>query len=125
MPRLEDLQKPYLELLGFMPARVRERIRLGLEIDAETTAAIEALRARLVAPAALEPKTAQLIAFGILLANLSPAAENHALAALRAGASGEELHAAAGIAFLFRGLPAINLAGEVLRAALDKHAARA
>jgi len=123
MESLQDLEKPYRDLLGFMPARVRERIGLGMEIDAAATTAIEALRAQLVAPQALDLKTSQLIAFGILLVNLSQAAENHALAALRAGASAEELHAAAGIAFLFRGLPAINLAGEVLRAALHKHQA--
>ncbi|MDH4189357.1 MAG: carboxymuconolactone decarboxylase family protein [Betaproteobacteria bacterium] len=123
MESLLDLEKPYRDLLGFMPARVRERIGLGMEIDAAATTAIEALRAQLVAPQALDLKTSQLIAFGILLVNLSQAAENHALAALRAGASAEELHAAAGIAFLFRGLPAINLAGEVLRAALLKHQA--
>ena len=123
MESLLDLEKPYRDLLGFMQARVRERIGLGMEIDAAATTAIEALRAQLVAPQALDLKTSQLIAFGILLVNLSQAAENHALAALRAGASAEELHAAAGIAFLFRGLPAINLAGEVLRAALLKHQA--
>ena len=34
---------------------------------------------------------------------------------MRAGATRQEMHAAAGLAFLFRGMPAFNLAGEILQ----------
>ncbi len=56
----------------------------------------------------------QLIAFAILLTQTSAAAEFHAKAALRAGATKEQLMDAAKVAFLFRGLAAANQAGEVL-----------
>ena len=57
---------------------------------------------------------AQMILFGILLSHIAPASEYHARAAMRAGATKKELHDVAGLAFLFRGLPAFNLAAEVL-----------
>ena len=44
----------------------------------------------------------------------SEAAANHARAAIKAGATLEELHASAAIAALFRGVAAFNLAGEIL-----------
>ena len=46
---------------------------------------------------------------------LGDAARLHAIAARRAGASWEELHAVVGLAYLFRGMPAANLGAEVLR----------
>jgi alkylhydroperoxidase/carboxymuconolactone decarboxylase family protein YurZ len=55
-----------------------------------------------------------LMSFAILLVQTSEAAANHARAAIKAGATLEELHAAAGVAALFRGVAAFNLAGEVL-----------
>ena len=71
---------------------------------------------------ALDLKTSQLMAFGMLLMNLSQAAENHAVAALRAGATVQELQSVAGIAFMFRGIGAINLSGEAIAGALKKMA---
>jgi alkylhydroperoxidase/carboxymuconolactone decarboxylase family protein YurZ len=44
----------------------------------------------------------------------SDAAANHARAAIKAGATLQELHASAAIAALFRGVAAFNLAGEIL-----------
>ena len=56
----------------------------------------------------------QLMAFAILLVQTSEAAANHAKAAIKAGATLEELHASAGIASLFRGVAAFNMSGEIL-----------
>jgi AhpD family alkylhydroperoxidase len=117
---LASIRAHYQDLIGFMPKRVDERVQLGLQTAPEMTTAIEALRAQLIDPKALDRKTSQLIAFAILLVNGSVAAENHAVAALRAGASIDELQAAAGIAFVFRGVPAINLSGECIAGALKK-----
>ena len=50
----------------------------------------------------------------------SKAAANHAKAAIRAGATLEELHAAAGIAALFRGVAAFKMAGEIPAGLSDK-----
>lgn len=39
---------------------------------------------------------------------------------MRAGASKAEMHAVAGLAFLFRGLPAFNIAAEVINEIFDE-----
>jgi alkylhydroperoxidase/carboxymuconolactone decarboxylase family protein YurZ len=65
-------------------------------------------------PACFDVKTSQLMLFGILLALMGDAARLHAVAARRAGASWEELHAVIGFAYLFRGLPAANLGAEIV-----------
>lgn len=104
----------------FVPERIHTRIALGMQTAPDMTEGIEHLRAQLLEPQALDLKTSQLMAFGMLLMNLSQAAENHAVAALRAGASVQELQAVAGIAFVFRGIPAINLSGDAIAGALKK-----
>jgi len=117
---IDALEQNYKEILGFVPERIHARISLGVQTAPEMTEGIERLRAQLLEPEALELKTSQMMAFGMLLMNLSQAAENHAVAALRAGATVEELQAVAGIAFVFRGIPAINLSGEAIACALKK-----
>ncbi len=117
---IDALEQNYKEILGFVPERIHARISLGVQTAPEMTEGIERLRAQLLEPEALELKTSQMMAFGMLLMNLSQAAENHAVAALRAGATVEELQAVAGIAFVFRGIPAINLSGEAIAGALKK-----
>ncbi len=118
--KIDALEENYKHILGFVPERIHSRITLGIETAAEMTEGIEKLRAQLLEPEALDLKTSQLMAFGMLLMNLSQAAENHAVAALRAGATVQELQATAGIAFVFRGIPAINLSGEAIAGALKK-----
>ena len=56
----------------------------------------------------------QLMLFGMLLMDMSDAAQLHAIAARRAGASWEELQAVISLCFLFRGLPAANRGAEIL-----------
>ncbi len=114
------LEANYKHVLGFVPDRIHARISLGANTAPKMTLGVETLRAQLLEPDALDLKTSQLMAFGMLLMNLSQAAENHAVAALRAGASVEELQAVAGIAFVFRGIPAINLSGDAIAGALKK-----
>jgi 4-carboxymuconolactone decarboxylase len=104
----------YKELIGFTPPRIRERIKLGLEVDPELLDLVEKIRDTAMYPKCMDVKTAQLMLFGILLSHVSPAAEYHGIAAVRAGATKAELHATAGLAFLFRGLPAFNIAAELI-----------
>jgi alkylhydroperoxidase/carboxymuconolactone decarboxylase family protein YurZ len=118
--KIDALEVSYKHVLGFVPDRIHSRISLGIQTAPEMTEGIEHLRAQLLEPQALELKTSQLMAFGMLLMNLSQAAENHAVAALRAGATVQELQAVAGIAFVFRGIPAINLSGDAIAGALKK-----
>jgi len=117
---IDALEQNYKEILGFVPDRIHARISLGVKTAPLMTEGVERLRAQLLEPEALDLKTSQMMAFGMLLMNLSQAAENHAVAALRAGATVEELQAVAGIAFVFRGIPAINLSGDAIAGALKK-----
>lgn len=114
MSTKEEYEKIYEELIGFTPPRVKERISAGLECDPELLDMVENLRKYAMYPKSMDVKTAQMILFGILLSHVAPASEYHARGAMRAGATKKELHDVAGLAFLFRGLPAFNLAAEVL-----------
>ena len=111
---LAALRLPYQELIGFVPPRIQARTELGARLDPELVQLQEAVRMRAMYPACFDVKTTQLMLFGILLALMGDAARLHAIAARRAGASWEELHAVVGLAYLFRGMPAANLGAEVL-----------
>ena len=111
---LAALRAPYTELIGFVPPRIQARTELGSRLDPELLRLQEAARLRAMNPACFDVKTSQFMLFGILLALMGDAARLHAIAARRAGASWEELHAVVGLAYLFRGMPAANLGAEVL-----------
>jgi len=111
---LAALRAPYAALIGFVPPRIRARTELGARLDPELLRLQETVRMRAMYPACFDVKTSQLMLFGILLALMGDAARLHAIAARRAGASWEELHAVVGLAYLFRGMPAANLGAEVL-----------
>ena len=119
MAKIEDYEKIYADMIGYFPPRIRDRITQGLEVDPVVTDQIEQLRANALTPQSLDQLTVQLIAFVVLLTQRAPAALNHARAAIKAGASREQLHAAAAIAFLFGGLGPLNLSGEVIAKAFE------
>ncbi|MFQ5970805.1 MAG: carboxymuconolactone decarboxylase family protein [Alphaproteobacteria bacterium] len=119
MPTLEDYEKHYDDMIGYTPERVRERIKVGLELDPELLHQIETLRLNALTPDCLDPKTVQLIAFAILLTQRAPAAVNHGRAAVKVGATKEQLHAAVALAFLFGGIGPLNLGGEAIRDIFD------
>ncbi len=100
---LAKLRGFYEELIGFVPPRIVARSELGARLDPELLRLQEEVRRRAMYPACFDVKTSQLMLFGILLALMSDAARLHAIAARRAGASWEELHAVVGLAYLFRG----------------------
>lgn len=121
---VDALRAPYQELIGFVPPRIQARTDLGARLDPDLLRLQEDLRLQAMYPACFDVKTSQLMLFGILLALMSDAARLHAVAARRAGATWEELHAVVNLAFLFRGLPAANLGAEVLlKMAQDEGAA--
>ena len=74
----------------------------------------EKMREHAMYPKCFDTKTAQLMLFGMLLMDMSDAAQLHAIAARRAGASWEEMQAVISLCFLFRGLPAANRGAEIL-----------
>ena len=110
-----DYFKLYEDLLGFTPPRIQHRVKLGLECDPDLLDKLESVREAAMYPDSIDPKTAQMILFAVLLANIAPAARIHAIAAKRAGATKEELHAVAGLTFLFRGLSAFNMGAEMIQ----------
>lgn len=115
MPKTkEDYLAIYEELLGFVPPKIDHRVTLGLEVAPDALDAVEKMREHLMYPDCIDTKTAQMILFACLLTNLSPAAKIHAIAAKRAGATKEELHAVAGLSFLFRGLSAFNSGAQII-----------
>ncbi len=113
---LAEFERRYEDMIGFTPPKVAKRLKLGMSIDPGLLAALEDWRIAALTPEAIDAKTVQLICFAILLAQTSEAAANHARAAVKAGATREELHAVAGLAALFRGLAAFNMAGEIIGA---------
>jgi alkylhydroperoxidase/carboxymuconolactone decarboxylase family protein YurZ len=104
----------YDELLGFVPPRIEARLAVTGALDPELLDLQERLRAHAMYPRCFDVKTAQLMLFGMLLTDLSDAAQLHALAARRAGATWEELQATVSLCFLFRGLSAANRGAEIL-----------
>ena len=113
-PSLADFAQRYEDMIGFTPPKIAKRLKLGMSVDPDLLAALEDWRIAALTPSALDQKTVQLMCFAILLAQTSEAAANHARAAVKAGATREELHASAAIASLFRGLAAFNMAGEII-----------
>ena len=119
LPTIAQYEKLYVDLIGFVPPRIKNRLRLGKEVGPEMLHLVETIREQGMYPASMSVKTAQMILFGILLSHVAPAAEFHGVAAKRAGASKTELHDVAGLAFLFRGLPAFNLGAELINKIFD------
>ena len=105
----------YGRTIGRLPPEIAERIALGMEVDPELTRMFEAIRLHVMEPAALDVKTVQLLLFGMMATRLASAPiRYHAVAAKRAGASKEELHAVAGLALLTGGMRSYNEAGAAI-----------
>jgi len=104
----------YKDLLGFVPPRIQGRVLVQGALDPEGYDLTEAIRSHLMYPKCFDVKTAQLMLFGMLLTQLSDAAQLHAIGARKAGATWEELNAVVGLCFLFRGLSAANRGAEII-----------
>lgn len=111
---LEQRTAFYGELIGFVPPRIEARMAVTGALDPTLLGLQEQMRAHAMYPKCFDIKTAQLMLFGMLLMDMSDAAQLHAIAARRAGASWEEMQAVISLCFLFRGLPAANRGAEIL-----------
>lgn len=111
---LEDRNAIYRDLIGFVPPRIEARMAVTGALDPTLLDMQEAMREHAMYPKCFDVKTAQLMLFGMLLMDMSDAAQLHAIAARRAGASWEEMQAVISLCFLFRGLPAANRGAEIL-----------
>ena len=111
---LDERNAIYQELIGFVPPRIEARMAVTGALDPQLLDMQETMREHAMYPKCFDTKTAQLMLFGMLLMDMSDAAQLHAIAARRAGASWEEMQAVISLCFLFRGLPAANRGAEIL-----------
>jgi 4-carboxymuconolactone decarboxylase len=120
----DDLAKfrdSYVELFGSLPPMPAARFAFSGEVDPEGLRLLERLRAHAFHSHVLDAKTTNLMLFGMLLVErLQPAAQVHALAARRAGASWEELQKVVELASATGALAAANLGGGMLQALREK-----
>lgn len=122
---LEERNAIYRDLIGFVPPRIEARMAVTGALDPTLLDMQEKMREHAMYPKCFDVKTAQLMLFGMLLMDMSDAAQLHAIAARRAGASWEEMQAVISLCFLFRGLPAANRGAEILANVAKREAAAA
>ncbi len=113
--QVDEYREFYKELIGFLPPRIRDRTDLLARVDPELLEMQENLRKHCMYPECFDVKTAQLMIWAIMLTQLNNAARLHGIAALRAGATLEELQAVTNLVFLFRGMSAANLGAELIQ----------
>jgi alkylhydroperoxidase/carboxymuconolactone decarboxylase family protein YurZ len=123
-PEFADLLQTYLEMFGVRPTLPEARFAFSSEIDPESLRIAEKLRAHAFYSDVLDMKTTQLILFGMLMVEGHQAAQMHALAARRAGATWEELHKVVELAAATRALMPANQGFAMLKALRDKEEGR-
>src|ERR1700751_3162547 len=119
----EDLVRfrdTYVELFGKLPPLPSARFEFSSEINPEFLRLSERLRAHAFYSDVFDIKTTHLILFGMLLVEHNAAAQMHALAARRAGASWEELHKVIELASATGSLGPANRGGAILKDVRDK-----
>lgn len=117
---LAGFRDTYVELFGTLPPLPAARFELSGEVNPEFLRLSEKLRAHAFYSDVFDGKTTQLILFGMLLIEHNPAAQMHALAARRAGATWEELHKVVELAAATKSLGPANQGGAMLKALRDK-----
>ncbi len=120
----DDLKKfrdSYVELFGSLPPMPGARFAFSGNVDPEGLRLLERLRAHAFHSPVFDTKTTNLMLFAMLLVErLQPAAQVHALAARRAGASWEELAKVVELASATGALAAANMGAGVLQALREK-----
>jgi hypothetical protein len=119
----EDLvrfRETYVELFGLLPPLPAARFELSADINPEFLRLSERLRAHAFYSDVFGIKTTHLILFGMLLVEHNAAAQMHALAARRAGASWKELHKVIELAAATKSLGPANQGGAMLKSLRDK-----
>ena len=89
---LEKFRDSYKEMFGEVPPLPAAKFEFSGEIAPAALRLAEQFRAHAFYNTVFDAKTTQLLLFGMLLATGTEAAQHHAHAARRAGASWEELH---------------------------------
>jgi alkylhydroperoxidase/carboxymuconolactone decarboxylase family protein YurZ len=122
----DDLKKfrdSYVELFGTLPPLPAGRFEFSSEVDPEALRLWEQTRARAFYNDVFDMKTTQLILFGMLLVEHNQiAAQAHAAAARRAGASWQELHKIVELASATGALYPANQGSALLNGLREKEA---
>jgi alkylhydroperoxidase/carboxymuconolactone decarboxylase family protein YurZ len=117
---LAKFRDTYVALFGMLPQLPAARFEFSGEVNPEFLRLSEQLRAHAFYSDVFDVKTTQLILFGMLLVEHNPAAQMHAIAARRAGASWEELHKVIELAAATGSLGPANRGGAILKDVRDK-----
>ena len=119
----EDLAKfreTYVELFGHLPPLPAARFEFSSEVNPEFLRLAEKLREHAFYSDVFDLKTTHLMLFGMLLVEHNPAAQMHALAARRAGATWRELHKVIELASATGSLGPANQGSAMLKTLRDK-----
>jgi len=117
---LARFRESYVELFGMLPPLPTARFEFSGEVNPEFLGLSERLRAHAFYSEVFDIKTTHLILFGMLLVEHNPAAQMHALAARRAGATWEELHKVVELAAVTKSLGPANQGSFMLKALREK-----
>jgi len=117
---LARFRDSYVELFGMLPPLPAARFEFSGEVNPEFLRVSERLRAHAFYSEVFDLKTTHLILFGMLLVERNPAAQMHALAARRAGATWEELHKVVELAAATQSLGPANQGSSMLKSLRDK-----
>jgi alkylhydroperoxidase/carboxymuconolactone decarboxylase family protein YurZ len=110
----------YAELFGSLPPLPKARFAFSGAVNPDFLRLAEQLREHAFYSDVFDLKTTHLILFGMLLIEQNPAAEMHALAARRAGASWTELHKVVELAAVTGMLAPSNRGSAMLKGLRDK-----
>jgi len=117
---LAKFRDSYVELFGHLPSLPAARFAFSSEVNPEFLHIVEQLRAHAFYSDVFDLKMTHLILFGMLLVEHNPAAQMHALAARRAGASWQELHKIVELASATGSLAPANQGTAMLKTLRDK-----
>ena len=117
---LVQFRDSYVELFGVLPPLPSAKFEFSGEVNPEFLRLSEQLRAHAFYSEVFDIKTTHLILFGMLLIEHNAAAQMHAIAARRAGASWEELHKVMELASATKSLGPANQGSAMLKAVRDE-----
>ncbi|MBV8826354.1 MAG: carboxymuconolactone decarboxylase family protein [Hyphomicrobiales bacterium] len=117
---LTRFRDTYAELFGMVPPLPAARFEFSGEVNPEFLRLSERLRAHAFYSEVFDIKTTNLILSGMLLIEHNPAAQMHALAARRAGATWQELHKVVELAATTQSLGPANQGSSMLKSLRDK-----
>jgi len=116
---LAQFRDSYVELFGSLPPLPAARFEFSGDTNPEFLRRAEALRAHAFYSDVFDIKTTNLMLFGMLLVEHNPAAQMHALAARRAGATWQELHKVVELASATGALGPANQGSAMLKTLRD------